>query len=374
MSIQALIMAGTAAIPIIDLSTEDADQAQLAKELVDAAVEYGFVYVKNAGQDISIQQIDNAFNVSRTLFASSLEEKQRCKIEKNNHGWSGMHTETLDPKTQQVGDFKEAFNFGSFANGKATQPIPGPIEPFQGQLADFSESCHALCQKLLQLFGIGLGVEPPSFFTAAHAPTKPSGSILRLLYYPPPPPSTAPPTGVRAGAHSDYGSLTLLFRLPGQAGLEILEPQTQTWAPVPVTPTHTNPDAAPPVLVNIGDLLSYWTNGLLRSTVHRVAFSKSATAVPGESAAEARYSIAYFCHPADETPLLPVPSERVAAAAADSPGGETGNPYARRQVLTADEHLRMRLRATYLQMYADFDREREKGKEKEEEKEKGKGK
>jgi hypothetical protein len=45
---------------------------------------------------------------SRTLFtATPLEEKQKCAIQTNNRGWSGMHTETLDPKTQRVGDFKE---------------------------------------------------------------------------------------------------------------------------------------------------------------------------------------------------------------------------------------------------------------------------
>lgn len=56
-------MAGTATIPIIDISAEGADQIQVAKELVDAAVEYGFVYVRNAGRDISTEQIENAFGL-----------------------------------------------------------------------------------------------------------------------------------------------------------------------------------------------------------------------------------------------------------------------------------------------------------------------
>lgn len=74
---------------------------------------------------------------------------------------------------------------------------------------------------------------------------------------------------VRAGAHSDYGSITLLFQRPGQPGLEILPPSSQTngprntsndapWTPVPVTPPGTENDLSPPILVNIGDLLSYW--------------------------------------------------------------------------------------------------------------------
>lgn len=60
-------MTGTATIPIIDISAEGADQAQVAKELVDAAVEYGFIYVRNAGRDISTEQIENAFNLVRDL-------------------------------------------------------------------------------------------------------------------------------------------------------------------------------------------------------------------------------------------------------------------------------------------------------------------
>ncbi|OTB07769.1 hypothetical protein M426DRAFT_317662 [Hypoxylon sp. CI-4A] len=352
-------MPKSAAIPIIDISAEGADEVQIAKELVDAAVEYGFVYIKNSGRDISAKQIENAFSLSRVLFGSPLEDKQRCKIEKNNQGWSGMHTETLDPKTQRVGDFKEGFNFGPFADGIATQPIPPSIEPHQAELSAFREACHELCQKLLLLFGIGLGVNPPDFFKTAHAPHAPSGSILRFLYYPPP--SSTPGArsdDVRAGAHSDYGSITLLFRLRGQAGLEILEPRTTataagTWAPVPVSPPGTEDDESPPILVNIGDLLSYWTNGLLRSTMHRVAFS--AEAASGESSADPRYSVVFFCHPANDTPLKPVPSERVASFRGSS-NDDGSNPYAERKVLTALEHLQMRLQATYLQLYGDSEK------------------
>ncbi|KAI1074141.1 2OG-Fe(II) oxygenase superfamily protein [Whalleya microplaca] len=348
-------MGETATIPIIDISAQGADQAQVAKELVDAATEYGFVYVKNTGRDISAEQIENAFNVSRTLFKSPIEDKQRCTIEKNNQGWSGMHTETLDPKSQRMGDFKEGFNFGPFENGKATQPIPQSIEPHQAELAAFREACHELCRKLLLLFGIGLGVNPPDFFTKAHSPSQPSGSILRLLYYPPPSSPTtasAQPSDVRAGAHSDYGSVTLLFRLAGQAGLELLDPRTESWTPVPVSPPGTEADPAPPILVNIGDLLSYWTNGLLRSTVHRVT-AATAAGVAGESTADPRYSLVFFCHPADATPLAPVPSERVRGFKGDASQLASRNPYAERKVLTASEHLQMRLRATYLQMYAE---------------------
>lgn len=168
-----------------------------------------------------------------------------------------------------------------------------------------------------------------------------------MLYYPPSSATSSSPDDVRAGAHSDYGSLTLLFRLRGQAGLEILT-RENTWAPVPVTPPGTEADALPPILINIGDLLSYWTNGMFRSTVHRVVFGGEGA--PGETDTGPRYSMAFFCHPVGSVTLDPVPSERVKQFVAPE-GTPHANPYAERKVMTADEHLFMRLRESYKGLY-----------------------
>ncbi|KAK8101242.1 hypothetical protein PG999_011616, partial [Apiospora kogelbergensis] len=349
--------ATTPVIPIIDISAAGAGELDVAKALVDAAAEHGFVYIKNTGKDITAQQISNAFELSRALFASPLEEKQKCTIQKNNQGWSGMHSETLDPSSQRVGDYKEAFNFGPFtAAHAAQQPLPDTLDASQvAEIARFRGACHALCERLLHLFGLGLGVTPADFFAASHSPSRPSGSILRFLYYPAPAAVSSPveKDEVRAGAHSDYGSVTLLFRLRGQAGLEI-QTRAGTWEPVPVCPPGTEDDPSPPILVNIGDLLSYWTNGLLRSTVHRVTFEGDGSGgkkVAGESNSEVRLSIVYFCHPANDTKLTAVPSERVKEFKGDLAEANGGNPYAERKVLTADEHLKMRLQASYSHLY-----------------------
>lgn len=90
-----------ASIPVIDISGEG-DQAQVAKELVDAAIEHGFIYIKSTGKDIPVEAVEEAFNISKILFKAPLEEKQACKIQPNNRGWSGMQVETLDPKSQRV--------------------------------------------------------------------------------------------------------------------------------------------------------------------------------------------------------------------------------------------------------------------------------
>ncbi|KAF4828804.1 UPF0676 protein [Colletotrichum siamense] len=311
-------MAPNANIPIIDIAAPGVDRTVIARQLVDAAVEHGFIYIRNTGKYINLGDIDAAFDLSKKLFKAP------------------------------VGDYKEAFNFGEFKDSKAQQPLPPTIQPDEPFLNSFRDQCHALCLELLNLLGIGLEVDPPTFFSAAHLREKgDSGTILRMLYYPPSSATSSSPDDVRAGAHSDYGSLTLLFRLRGQAGLEILT-RDNTWAPVPVTPPGTEADALPPILINIGDLLSYWTNGMFRSTVHRVVFGGEGA--PGETDTGPRYSMAFFCHPVGSVTLDPVPSERVKHFVAPE-GTPHANPYAERKVMTADEHLFMRLRESYKGLY-----------------------
>jgi isopenicillin N synthase-like dioxygenase len=163
-----------------------------------------------------------------------------------------------------------------------------------------------------------------------------------MLYYPKTTSSTpSDATQIRAGAHSDYGSLTLLFRLPGQAGLELHT--SAGWIPVPVTPPGSA-SSNPPILVNIGDLLCYWTNGMLKSTVHRVTFEGG----------EERYSMAYFCHPLDDVRLEAVDSEIIEGFGDE--GKEELDEQRKRlglnegdggSVITAKEHLERRLKVTY---------------------------
>ena len=206
-------------------------------------------------------------------------------------------------------------------------------------MAQFANSCNNLCNRILSLFALALDI-PGDWFTSRHDQSKgSSGSILRLLYYPSVPDTLAPgDDDIRAGAHSDYGSVTLLFQLPGQPGLEVLTPEGE-WASVPVDPSGTldsDPSIPLPILVNIGDLLAYWTNGLLRSTVHRVIFPKEA-----RKGGEDRYSVAYFCHPLDEAELVPVPSKLV------QQHGGSGASVTDGKTLTARDHLNERLAATY---------------------------
>ena len=109
---------------------------------------------------------------------------------------------------------------------------------------------------------------------------------------------------------------------------------------MPIYPPGTEDDGPPPILVNIGDLLEYWTRGLLKSTVHRVVVP---TSQDGGAASE-RYSIAYFGHPVDATKLEGIPSEMVKDR--ESFVGK-GAKSGKGESLTAGEYLMMRLNETY---------------------------
>ena len=222
--------------------------------------------------------------------------------------------------------------------------MPQPLQEHAQTIMDFQDKCHEFCLRIFEHFAQALDIDE-NWFTSRHDRKKgTSGTVLRMLYYPRVL-DVEDGVDIRAGAHSDFGSITLLFQQPGQPGLEIQSP-TGDWTPVPVNPharrekdDATNgdmsTDKALPILVNIGDLLEDWTGGLLKSTVHRVGFPI------GEQ--NDRYSIAYFSQPLDDAKLEPVPSKLVQEHAMRTGKGSTRNG----KVLTAIDHLMERLAATY---------------------------
>ncbi|KAI6817324.1 Clavaminate synthase-like protein [Hortaea werneckii] len=387
----------TVDIPVIDLCPSN---PHASSELLNAAAHYGFVFIANDPSTTGLTpgEIDTIFSLSQQFFSSPTQIKEEVSIASNqagkNVGWLSQGIEKLDPATQKRPDIKEAFNMGEPVNNQIQQPLPQPLKPHAQTLITFQTKCHALCKKILTHFATALEIER-DWFTTRHDQTKgPSGTVFRLLYYPAPTVGSGNADDIRAGAHSDFGSLTLLFQQRGQPGLEIRTPGGE-WAAVPVDPSarrsppsddkrdgdpdsegsrHRAETGALPILVNIGDLLEDWTAGLLKSTVHRVIFPKQQRGkdrgtVGGIEEGEGergsggdRYSIAYFCHPLDEAELESVPSRRVgeyaaaaaAAAAAGNGKNEESSGGVRRsvvkgdgRVMTARDHLMERLGATY---------------------------
>jgi isopenicillin N synthase-like dioxygenase len=112
-----------------------------------------------------------------------------------------------------------------------------------------------LSDRMMSLFARGLGLLP-EFFTDK---LNQSPNALRAVNYPEQ--DRAPlPGQMRAGAHTDYGTLTVL-RQDSVGGLEVLD-RSDTWVGVDSVPEA--------FVINIGDLMARWTNDCWRSTLHRV--------------------------------------------------------------------------------------------------------
>ncbi|KAI8975551.1 hypothetical protein BDF20DRAFT_614679 [Mycotypha africana] len=320
-------------IPVIDFSEIRTNPEAVAQHVFEACKSIGFFYVIH--HDIPAEDINKTFALAKEFFDLPREEKQRYAIDKENHGYSAVYSEKLDPEHQRQGDHKEGFNFRMFDNDKAFAPLPKVFEEEEPFINAFTRKCHSVAIQILETFAIALKIPEAQggrdFFKQYHT-YEHSGEILRLLKYPKcankneqPPPIAEEEEPVRAGAHSDYGSITLLFQ-KDVPGLEV-QASREKWISAPLI------DNA--IIVNVGDQMELWTHGLFKSTKHRVTF------LPQHKYID-RYSIPFFMHPVDHAPLSPVPSPFVDTtldkAAANEKTGE---------VLTAGQHLRNRLDATY---------------------------
>ncbi|MBE9204972.1 isopenicillin N synthase family oxygenase [Nostoc sp. LEGE 06077] len=296
-------------IPIIDLATfiksDIKSQQVVAREIYDACHKIGFMYLQNSG--ISKDLIAQVFSHSKSLFNLPLAAKQKLawKNELSNIGYVGIERERLDPN--QPGDLKEAFNFSQAELLTLESPV------YEPDIFVFYQACTELANKILQALALALEL-PKDFFSIRH---NQQNHTLRLLHYPLF--QTPPKLGqIRAGEHSDYGSITLLFQ-DDVGGLEV-KTTAGEWMSAP-----TIPDT---VIVNTGDLMQRWTNDVFCSTKHRVI-------IPHNHKLErSRYSIAFFCHPNDDTEITCLETCQ-----------KEGKPIY--PPILAGEYLLSRLQATY---------------------------
>ena len=212
------------------------------------------------------------------------------------YGYFPMAAEALARSTgrQTPADLKESYSVAppyraeAEAGGLRTGPALWPSAPpgFRVAFAAYYAEMERLADRLMDLFAAALRL-PTGFFAGAidrHV------SALRALFYPAHP--GTPKVGqLRAGAHTDYGTLTIL-KTGGQSGLEI-QAADGAWNAVPEVPGG--------FIVNIGDLMARWTNDRWRSTVHRVA-------LPASGANGARQSLAFFHQPNWDAEIVALPS------------------------------------------------------------------
>ncbi len=283
----------------------------------------GFFYLTHHG--ISQGAIAAAFDQAHQFFALPPRAKQAIawSNEVSNRGYIGLGRERLDET--QPGDLKEAFNLGREVSPGAAAALgmplvqnrwPYDLPEFRDHLIDFFDTCAEAAGRVFRAFALALNM-PEDFIFAHHAT---HNYTLRLLHYPPL--AHAPQPGqIRAGAHSDYGTLTLLFQ-DSVGGLEVLSAQGD-WISAPSIPGA--------MLINTGDLTERWSNGVFRSTKHRVGLPQGE---PGP-VLNHRYSIAFFCEPDPEAIITCLPTCQ---------GSDNPPQY---PPITAGDYLLSRLKATY---------------------------
>lgn len=278
-------------IPVIDFSlftTSSATARQtIIQQLYQACHEIGFMYLKNTS--ISNDLVEQALKQSKDFFDLPLAVKQQLawSHEFSNQGYVGIERERLNPNNP--GDLKEAFNISTKATDidvtdKLSAKSAASASPAKNpDILTFYEACTELANKVLQAFALALEL-PTDFFATNH---NQQNHTLRLLHYPP---LSQPPKlkQVRAGEHSDYGSITLLFQNE-VGGLEVRTASGEWIAASPIPDT---------VIVNTGDLMERWTNHVFCSTKHRVMIPND------DTVKQSRYSVAFFCHPNDDTEIV----------------------------------------------------------------------
>ncbi|KXT16966.1 hypothetical protein AC579_7395 [Pseudocercospora musae] len=293
-------------IPIIDFSawynaTTPSAKLQVARDLISACQDPGFVYIKNHG--VSQDLLDQAFATAKHLFDLPMESKMlaphpdgpdvhrgysRPGLEKVTQYMDG--DEKVGEQLRSVGDVKESYEIGSEeCPNQYNVWLPEEIYPgFREFTTKFFWDCNEAAQEILRAIAVGLELEDSEFLIKHHTG---HNNQLRLLHYPPiPAEDLEQGKAARISAHTDWGSITMLFQ-DDCGGLEVEDKDGKF---VPATPIKGA------CVMNVGDLLMRWSNDKLKSTLHRVTLpqlSDSYDTSSGKRMTKARYSIPYFVSP-----------------------------------------------------------------------------
>ncbi|CAF1279118.1 unnamed protein product [Rotaria sordida] len=271
------------------------------------------------------------FKLAKEFFRLPLNVKEQYIIREENYGYIRRGQENLDTTSTKLIDEKEAFNIKKSMQPDKLPPLFSELDNYQF-ITKFYRDCYDLCMQLLryvaQCFNIDL-----DYFTSRHKWELKPDNTLRLLHYPAI--ENQSDEYIGAGAHSDYGSLTLLFQHEHKSGLQVLDRSTNTW--YSVEPFDDM------IVVNFGDAFEYWSKGFIKSTVHRVIMPTINSTKDNE-----RFSIAFFCNPNDLTLLSPIPSKLILAQKFEKDEhAKHVLDHDNEDSLTAGEHLAMRLNKTY---------------------------
>ena len=237
---------------------------------IDEACErVGFLTV--VGHGVPSELIDTTWRTARDFFDLALADKMTVAMPYPGYpyGYSPLTGESLAASLGHAGhpDLKESFAIGPV--DRPTHTISDPEEAFawsenlwpkkmpgmRNVWEGYFRACSQLSARILSLMAIALHLPEHHFDPTIDRHT----SAMRALNYPVV--DEPLPGQLGAGAHTDYGTLTVLLPDPVQGGLQVQSPDGEWHGVEPVPGSF---------VVNLGDAMARWTNDRWRSTMHRV--------------------------------------------------------------------------------------------------------
>lgn len=273
-------------IPVLNLQDfvqgSTAQQQAFVEQLGQALEAIGFFALIGHGIDAAL--IQSAYDTSAAVFTLPADVKQHYE----NRALNGQRGFTVfgreHAKDSPHADLKEFWHIGP----EHTLPAnlwPDEVPAFKVAMLQLFEQLDHCAQVLLMACARYLGLPEASLAQA----TVNSPTLLRVLHYPPVA-AGLPTSQVRAAAHEDINLITLLCEATAP-GLELLQ-ANGTWLPIAAIPGQ--------IIVDTGDMLQNLTNGLFKSTTHRVTNP--------DNDRDRRFSLPFFVHPRPEVDLSPRPS------------------------------------------------------------------
>ena len=299
-------------IPVVDLndwrSRDSERRAAFVQSLGAALEDIGFFALINHGVDSGL--IKQAYGVAEEFFNHDEATKKRFeKLElKGQRGYTSFGREHA--KGSEAPDLKEFYHVGRDSDAAGPANLwPEVVPSFRPTMSLLFTQLDACAGALLEACALYVNAPRQRIADAAVD----GQTILRVIHYPPVS-EDANPAGVRAAAHEDINLITLLCESTA-AGLELLQ-RDGSWRPV-----HS---LGGQIIVDSGDMLQQWSNGLFKSTTHRV--------VNPDNNRDRRFSMPFFVHPRSEVDLTPMPE------CVERTGGKALFPN-----ITAGEYLQQRL-------------------------------
>jgi isopenicillin N synthase-like dioxygenase len=280
-------------VPVIDLSTRDTveGRAEIAASIGKACETSGFFTV--VGHGVPQDLVDEMYATTNGYFTAP--EDVKALSANRGVGVAGLRKPGGPYEAfaaHVTGDLpqEEREALGEYpATWKA--PNIWPSDSFKATWDAYIGAMTGLSAEIMRMFALALDLDE-DFFDAKF--DNHVSLILANYYYPQP---DGPSTDLRRERHTDWGSLTVLYVEDDLGGLQVLRGEDD-WVDVPAIPRS--------FVVNIGDLMAFWTGGRWASTVHRVVTPNGETS--------SRISIPFFYLPNHDASIEPM---RPLATAAD---------------------------------------------------------